>query len=813
MRTVWQDVRYGLRTLRRTPGFTTAAILTLALGIGANVAIFSVVRTVLLRPLPFKDAEQLVWLRGLTDPQKNYSRLLWSQLFLEYRERASAYADLAALSGMSFEITGGEFPELIRGYRASPNLFTLIDAAPLLGRTFLPEEGKAGQERVVVLGYGLWQRRFGGDPNLIGKSITLNNLPHTVVGIMPPDFRFFSFAQFFSFDKPVELWQAWVPEANLNSVQVIGRLRAQVSRRQAQAEALVLSRQFQQQDPEYFGTMTIQVMPLRDLYVEGYIQFLHRDTQRSLLALLGAAGFVLLIACANIANLLAMRATTRQREMSVRAALGAHRWRLIRQLLTESVLLAVLGAGLGLLMIPLGIGTLERLVPAKLPGPREIGVDAWMLGFSLLLSVVTGIAFGLIPAWQAVRLNLTEGLKETGQQTTGRAGTNLFRTLLVTCEVALTFVLLTGAGLMIQSVVRLSYVDLGFDPHNLMCVEIKLPAARYGGSSAEGSARRADLCQRVTERIRALPGVVSAAAAFGLGNGGTGYTVEDHPKSVGLGRMGYSAGPDDWVRAMRIPLLQGRYLTDGTHAEPDAIVISETMARELWPNQSPLGKQIRPYNAPWLTVVGVVKDARLLSYDEGAGRTFYQLADSASLPVPDLIEIAVRTTADPLAMTKAIRLEVRSVDPMLPVRDFWTFERQLAETGAKRKLNMVLLSVFASMAVLLCIVGIYGVTSYSAVQRTREMGLRMALGADRTNVLKLAMKRGLAPLSVGLLIGLAGAFALTRVLRSFLYGVTPTDPMTFVAVCFLFLMVGLTACYIPARKASRIDPMAALRYE
>lgn len=812
MRTVWQDVRYGLRTLRRTPGFTTAAILTLALGIGVNVAIFSVVHTVLLRPLPFKDPEQLVWLR-LRDPQKNYSRLLWSQLFLEYQKRSSAYADLAALSGTSLEITGGEFPELIRGYQASPNLFTLIDAAPLLGRTFLPEEGKAGQEQVVVLGYGLWQRRFGGDPNLIGKSITLNNLPHAVVGIMPPDFSFFSFAQFFSFDKPVELWQAWAPEANLDrSVYVIGRLRAQVSRRQAQAEALVLSRQFQQQDPE-LGGLIIQVMPLRDLYVEGFVQFLRRDTQRSLLALLGAAGFVLLIACANIANLLVVRATTRQREMSVRTALGAHRWRLVRQLLTESVLLAVLGAALGLLMIPLGVGALKQLVPAELPGPREIGVDAWMLGLSLLLSVVTGIAFGLIPAWQAVRPNLTEGLKETGQQTTGRAGTNLFRTLLVTCEVALTFVLLTGAGLMIQSVVRLSYVDLGFDPHNLMCVEINLPAARYGGSSAEGPARRADLCQRVTERIRALPGVVSATAAFGLGNGSATYTVEDHPESVGLGMIGYSAGADDWVRAMRIPLLQGRYLADGTHGEPDTIVISETIARTLWPNQSSLGKHILPYKGPWLTVVGVAKDTRLFSYDQDAGRTFYQLAESASLPVPDQIQIVVRTAGDPRAMTKAIRLEVRSVDPMLPVRDFWTFETRLAKTGAKRKLNMVLLSVFASMAVLLCIVGIYGVTSYSAVQRTREMGLRMALGADRTSVLKLAMKRGLTPLSVGLLIGLAGAFALTRVLRSLLYGVTPTDPMTFVAVCLLFLMVGLTACYIPARRASRVDPMATLRYE
>lgn len=807
MGTVWQDVRYGLRRLARNPSFTVCTVMTLALGVGAASAIFGVVNAVLLQPLPFQDSEQLVYLRVL-DTQKSASLRLWPALVAYWREHAKSYRALATLRGTSFRTSGGEFPELILGYQVSPNVFALTGAEPLLGRSFLPEEGTPGGERVVVLGYGLWQRRFGGDVNLIGQSITLNDVPHTVVGVMPREF-----VSLFR----GEIWQACVsnPDDPYAGLHVIGRLEPHINRRQAQAEAAVLSRQFEQHDPDFRAEWLVRVESLRDVYVEGTPQFSGHNVQRSLWVLLAATGLLLAIVGANVASLQCARARMRQQELSVRIVLGAGRRRVMRQYLTESLLLGVLGAAFGVLISRWMIGILTPLIPPQLPGPHELHVDAWVLGFSLVIAALTSLVAGVFPAWHSTRSSLTEVLRAGNCRSVGDAGGRLFRSLLIASEAALTLVLLVGAGLMVRSAIRLLQVDPGFDPRHLMCVEITLPASKDGNLDNERSAQRREIYEQIVERIGALPGVISASASFGLSQGTTPYMVEGQQERADLHGVACTTGPHDCLRTLKIPLLQGRYFTDDdVRGEATAIVVTASLARKLWPDQPPIGKRIRASaTEPWLTVVGVVQDARLFSYAQESGPTLYQLLNRPQLWIPDSIEVIVRTVAAPPTLANAIRREVQSVQRDLPVMRFWEFETQLAETGARRRFCMILLSVFASVAVLLCAVGIYGVLSYAVAQRTGEIGVRMALGAGCGAVLWLIIRQVVTWVALGSTVGIVAALALTRFVASQLYGVSPADPPTFVGASLFLLMVALLACYLPARRAARIDPMAALRYE
>ncbi|MGD8499280.1 MAG: ABC transporter permease [Phycisphaerales bacterium] len=800
MGTLWQDIRYGFRALVSNPGFALPAILCLGLGIGACTAILSVVNSVLFRPLPYTDPERLV---AIDEYSLEGSRGMGfsNRLLLDMREQTGSFEEIALSTYASFNLTGGEFPENVDAARVSANLFKLLGARPLLGRAFLPGEDQPGKSDVAVISHRLWQRRFGSDPNLVGKTIPVIDMQPglrifrsgegktcTVVGIMPPGFL-----------PPRQIGECeiWVPlvfqpdESDDRTLRVegaIGRLKAGTTREQAQTEVDLLAERLAQQHQETYKEWAIQIRPLRDTFVFGEIR-------KSLWVLLGAVGFVLLIACANVANMLLARSASRQTEMAVRATLGASRWRLIRQLLTESVLLSLLGAALGLLLGHWGIGLLKPLIPRTLPQVWDIGMDAPVLGLTLLILVATGVGCGLAPARQLSKTNLTKALKEGVGRFIAGPGSRPLRDLLVVSQVALALVLLVGAGLLIQTLVRLFRVDTGFETRNLMAFSVDLPRRRYGG--AEMNTFR----QQLLERLRSIPGVLSVGMA-------TDHWQRDCPCSVGT---------HDYFRAMGIPLLQGRYLTDRDIASGDNnIIINEAAARELWPGENPIGKKADWGLGRFLTVVGVVKTIRSYTYAHDAGPRFYlpyQTMERLGRAMPTDSEFVVRSAGDPLSLVKAIRGEIAALDSRLPVTGFTTLEDRLRSSTARQRLYMRLLTTFAVMGLVLAAAGIYGVISYSVAQRTHEIGVRMALGAPRSSVLKLMVKRGLGLIAVGLVIGAGGALALTRVLGSFLYDVTPTDPATFVLVSLLLAAVGLSACYIPARRATRIDPMSALRYE
>src|SRR5438034_4607879 len=804
-----QDLRYGLRTLAKNPAFTSIAIVALALGIGANSAIFSVVDAVLLRPLPFKKPEQLVTLwenaTHLGFPKNTPS----PANFLDWQKQASAFTGMAAMVERSFNLTGVGEPERLDGRRVSANLFELLGVPAVLGRTFVPDDDRPGTH-VVLLSYSLWQRRFGSDPSVIGRALTLNGESHTVIGIMP---RFVQLPGFANRND-----QLWVPiafpaeEASQRGnhfLEVIARLKPGITLKQAQAEMDTIAARLAQQYPDY-NTRTGAVVTALQEQVVG-------DIKPALLVLLGAVGFVLLIACANVANLLLARAAARQKEIALRLALGAGRSRLTRQFLTESVLLAVIGGAVGLLLSIAGLRVLKTFIPDTISQAQAVSIDAKVLVFTGLVALVTGIIFGLAPAMQVSHLDINDTLKEGGRDAAGGTRGNRIRALLVIGEIAVSFVLLMGAGLLINSFMHLRNLHPGFRANHLLTMKIPLSEVKYPDKE-----RRSPFYAEVLRRVQALPGVQSAAVA---GNLPLTYDGDSMP----IGIEGRTDPPPDqrpdvilrvvgpgYFSTMGIPLVRGRDFREQDKADSARVVIvSEKTARHFWPGENPIGKRLKPgstnRNIPWIEIIGVVKDVRQNDFVSEPKMQMYMPYQQLNSFAPNAL--VVRTNVEPLSLAGAVRNAIWAVDKDQPVSNLRSMDEIVSEAVARQRFSMLLLGIFAALAMVLAAVGIYGVMSYSIAQRTREIGLRIALGAQKSDVLKMILRQGLRFVAAGLAIGLAASFALTRVMASLLFGISATDPATFVSISLMLIAVALLASYIPAVRAMKIDPMLALRYQ
>jgi putative ABC transport system permease protein len=801
------DLRYGVRMLWKNKGFTAVAVVALALGIGANSAIFSVVNTVLLRPLPYREPVCLVML--WEDNSKiGYPRDTPAAAnYIDWRDQSTVFEGMTATADRSFNLTGAGEPERFDGKRVSTNFFSLLGVEPQLGRGFVPEEDVPGADHVVVLSHGLWQRRFGSDRGMVGKSITLNGEGYTVVGIMPPGFQFMS--QDVGMWVPIAFTQQQAASRGSHYLKVVARLKPGVTVEHAQAEMSTIAARLQQQYPEQNTDLGATVVSLHEEVVG--------NIRPALLVLLGAVGFVLLVACANVANLLLARAAVRQKEIALRTALGASRLRLVRQFLTESVLLAALGGLVGLLLSVWGVSLLKSFIPENISQVKAIAVDARVLGFTLLVTLLTGLVFGLAPALQASRFNLNETLKEGGRDAAAARGGNRIRGLLVVAEVAVSLVLLVGAGLLINSFMRLRSVDPGFRTDNLLTMSVVLPPQKY-----PDQARRAAFYTDMISRVEALPGVRSAGVTnwipLVMQGDSNGYTIEGQPAPTGKPHIIVTriVSPH-YFGTMGIQLIEGRVFEEGKDRvdSPCVAVVGEAVARKYWSGQSPLGKRLSPgtveSEADWCQVVGVVKDVRQMELAAESKPQLYFTYDQATFFAPRYL--VVKTDGDPLALAGAVRKTVWDVDRDQPVSNVRTMEDVLAESLARQRFSTLLLGVFAGVALLLAAVGIYGVMSYSMAQRTREIGIRMALGAQKRDVLKLAVGQGVKLVAIGVGIGLVGALALTRVMTSLLYGVSATDPVTLVTISLVLVAVALLASYIPARRASKVDPLIALRYE
>jgi len=805
METLWQDLRYGARQLARSPGFTAVAVLTLALGIGANTAMFSIVHNVLLRPLPYPDPDRIVW---FFERQPNLERAPFSGAdYLDLAQQSRTFEHIVAMRDLNFHLTGHEEPELVRGRVATPNLFGVFGVQPVAGRGFLPGDGAPGAPRVAVLSYGLWQRRFGGDPGAVGRDITLNEQSVTVVGVLPPTFRLGGVELYLNPRHVVpEVFPTMPDDPTQNRathyLAVAGKLKPGVTLAQAQADIDAVIGRIEE---EHRTGHTAQIFPLQEVVVG--------DVRRPLLILSGAVGLVLLIACANVANLLLARASSRQREIALRTALGAGRWRLVRQMLTESLLLAMTGCALGLLLASWSIAALVAASPPQLPRVSAIQVDRVVLGFAVVVAVLTGLLFGLAPALQAAKTSLTEALKEGARGTGDGTPHSRLRRALIVAEVALSLVLLAGAGLLTRSLVRLLDVDPGFRSNNLVTMAVSFDSAKY---SQEG--RNLDFVEQLLPRLESIPGVTGVAVANDLPLEGqettTNPTVEGRePAQPGEQLLiGVHSVNTNYFRALGVPLQHGRFFDqrDAINAPP-VVIVNKTAARRLWPDDNPIGKRIRLLGGEeFAEVVGVVGDIKHNGLTAPPSMDAY--VPYAQVPWPYLM-IAVRSTMEHGALLSAVRAEVRALDPDMPVFSVRPFQQVLDELLGERRLTLVTLGLFAGLAVLLAAVGLYGVMAYMVTQRTREIGIRLALGARRSDILRLVVGQGTRLALLGVGIGLVGGFALTRFLAGLLFGISATDPLTFAAMAVVLLLVALVACYIPARRATRVDPMVALRYE
>ncbi len=804
---LWRDLRYGLRMLLKNRGFTVVAMLTLALGIGANAAIFSVVNSVLLRSLPYKDPERIVKIWNSLTTQGPISE----PEFNEYRNQSQSFDHVAAYVVFPTNLTGIKEPERVLTAATSSSFFPALGVQMELGRPYSSEEDQRGRNNVVVLSHGLWQRHFGADPNLIGNAVILNGRSRTVIGITPPGFGF-----------PSDKVDAWVPAAidpastitGVHYLNVIAHLRPGATLDQAKTELKVAVDRIKQRFPEYYKGaegFTARIVPLRDEIVG--------DIRPALLVLFGSVGFILLIACANVANLLLARASARQKEIAVRTALGASRGRIVRQLLTESLLLSILGGAVGLLMAYWGIGFLIAEKPPALPRIGEITIDGRVLGFTMLISLLTGVIFGLAPALQASRPDLNESLKEGGRGGAESAGRNRTRGLLVVSQVALSVVLLVGAGLMIKSFLRLLQVNPGYNPENVLTMRLSLP---YSSQYQQVIA----FYEQLLQRAGALPGVRAASIVSQLPlddpRMNVSFDVQGHPSEFSNVDpiADFNTISPDYFMTMGISLSQGRSFTNQDNdRSPTVVIVNQSLARRIWPGQDPIGKRIRLIEGtPWMSIVGIVADLKNRALDAETRLEMYVPYVQANFApnqnfTPYNIGLVVRAAFDPVSLSNAIRGEVRALDKSLPVYDIKAMERIVADSISQPHFTTLLLAGFAGIALILVTVGVYGVISYSVAQRTHEIGIRKALGAQQRDIIKLLVGQGFGLALIGVTIGLVGAFALTRVMTRLLYEVSATDTTTFIAVPLLITTVALLACYIPVRRAVKVDPMIALRHE
>jgi putative ABC transport system permease protein len=811
MRSIWQDLRYAIRVLAKSPGFTTVAILTLALGIGANTAIFTVVYGVLLRPLPFPQPDRLVQLAETYRADSDEMDLSWSELE-HLREYGQLFEHIAGYTDVGFNLATGTEAEHVRGVPASAEYFQVLGVHPALGRDFLPEEDRGEGQRVAILSHELWMRRFGGNSAVIGRKILLSGDGFTVIGVMPAGFDPRANSEL----NPGVRADVWVPLALVaksagsgENLAVIARLRPATTTGQLLSQMDIVTHDFRVRYPNVVGQeLVMSFRPYQTMIGAGMRPFL--------LILLGAIGFVLLIACANVANLFLARGSSRGREIAVRVAMGASRARIVRQLLTESLLIALAGGALGLVVADAGLGSLLTMAPSNLPRLSDIRLDGWVFSFTLLISIFTGVVFGIAPALYATKTNLSETLKEGEGRASAGAGRARLRQGLVIGELALSLVLLTGAGLMIATFERLMSTSPGFDPHHVLTVQFWLTGSKYNSSPEIMKFYRA-----VEQRIEALPGVTAAgvvAAGLPLERGGNnGVRIAGAKESEWIS-MDYREITPGYFQTIGTPLKQGRGFTEAdSEASNSVVVINEAAARKYFPDRSSLGEHLY-VSGVLCEVVGVVGDVKS-HLDQAAEPTTFVPAAQAKLGTSSLFEgwfprsIVVRTTGDPLLLNRALREAVSATDPLVPTGAIRSMDQVLSRSLALRSFMMLLLSIFGGLALVLASVGIYGVISFAVSQRTREIGVRMALGAKPADVLRMVLREGMTLVAAGVVLGVAAALVLTRLLEGMVYGVKVRDPLIFAAVNLVLVAVSLAACYIPARRATRVDPLEALRYE
>lgn len=806
MENLLSDTRYAIRNLLRRPAFTLIAVVTLALGIGANTTIFSTINALLLKPLPFPELDRVVSIwdkvpsRGVLHNEVTFAN------YLDWQSQSQSFEQLALHRWWSANLTGIDPPERIQGFLVTANFFDAVGIKPIMGRNFSAEENQPGKDAVAIITHSLWQRRFGGDPNILNKTITVNSIVRTVIGVMPERFNYPKGAEVYA---PIPMTPELMKSRGNHSYYVIGRLKPGASIQGAQSEIDNISARLEQQFPETNKGWGATVFPIVADTVSQY------DT--ALWVMMGAVGFVLLIACANVANLMLARATGRQREIAVRTALGASRWRIIRQLLTESVIVALFGGALGVLIGFWGIDALRAANPGDaakfVSGWYQLGINPRVLLFTLGLSVLSGLVFGLAPALQMSKPNLNDSLKEGGRQTSGSS--HRLRSFLVVFEVALSLMLLVGAGLLTRSFLSLLKTDPGFNPDHLLTMNLVLPSAKYKDDPS-----RAAFYNDLVQRVKTQPGVESAALVnyipLGGSNSSDAYLIEGQPEpQPGQENDGrYRVATPDYFHTMGISITRGRGFTDQDKAGARPVVmVNEAFVRKHWSNENPIGKRIRFYGpldrAPWMEVVGVIEDVKH-ELDQPVTPEYY--LPHAQDPWNSMVLVA-RTTVDPASLAGALRQQVWAIDKDQPVFDVKTMQEVRSGSVALYSFSSVMLGIFAGVALVLAAIGIYGVMAFAVTQRTQEIGIRMALGARTADVLKLVVRHGMKLALLGIVIGLALSWALTRFLAKLLVGVQPTDLLTFSVVSLCLLVAAFIACYLPARRATKVDPLVALRYE
>ncbi|MCW5969778.1 MAG: ABC transporter permease [Blastocatellales bacterium] len=815
MQTLRQDIGYGVRMLRARIGFTVAAVLTIALGIGANTAIFSVVNSVLLRPLPYAEPERLAALYENDRRQPGIEGAISYPNFFDWRAQNSAFERMAVYRDADIALAGTESSVHLNGQVASYDLFQVLGVAPALGRSFTEEEDRSGSARVAVISHSLWKRQFGGDPQIIGRSVTLDQKPFQIIGVMPAGFQFPIQVE------PPEIWITSAYDAEpagdrsprterrgFRWLEGIARLKPGVTLGEAQADMSAIAARLEAQYPDNNSFSGATVAPFHRSVVGDY--------RKPLLVLFGAVACVLLVACANVANLLLARASTRAREIAVRAALGADRVRLVRQLLTESLLLAAIGGVLGLLVAWWGVEGIVRLIPEDVPRAAEIGIDRTVFAFTLIASVLTGMLFGLAPAWQASKVDLVEAMKDGSRGAGARRGG--LRSALIVAEVAVACVLLVGASLLVQTFRELQRVDLGFDMRNVLTASVELPNPQYSDP-----AKRVEFFGRLLERVRALPGVEGASAILPLPLSGASvsgsFEIEGRPVAQGEEpNTRFRWIETGYFETMKIPVLRGRDISDRDDARaPLVVLVNESFVGKHFPDEDPLGKRVQlPFgpegSSSLREIVGVVRDVRSREdLSEGAGVEMYMPHKQGSLA--NGLTLAVRSNADPIALSRAVERELTAMDRSIPLYRVRTLEQYFGNAVARPRFSALLFGLFAVAALLLAAVGLYGVMSYAVEQRTHEFGIRLALGARPRDVLRLTMRRGMMLAGTGIAMGAAASLALAQMIESLLHGVDARDPWTIAGIALLLGAVAAAACYLPARRATRVDPMIALRYE